>query len=79
MKMKTKLSSLSVMLGMFLMFVLSAIPAKADKYGADAITDLFSGLFNSFWPLVALFFIIMIILATFSAPIWLKKVFGAAK
>lgn len=59
--------------------VISIIPARADQYGADAITDLFSSLWNSFWPLIALFFIIAILLTVFTAPVWLKKVFGMAK
>ncbi len=75
--MKMKLASMSAMFGFFTLFVLSVIPAKADKYGADAITDLFSGLWNSFWPLVALLFIVGLVLSAFVGPKWLQKVFGA--
>lgn len=75
---KAKVSLLVFFTAILTMF-LSVVGAKADPYGADSITDLFSSLWNSFWPLIALFFIIAILLSIFTAPIWLKKVFGMVK
>ena len=74
-----KSEKISVSLVAVMVLFLNVLGVRADPYGADAITDLFSSLWNSFWPLVALFFIIVILLGIFGAPIWLKKVFGMAK
>lgn len=43
------------------------------------IYGLFNGLFQGALPLVFLFFVIGIVLAIFSSPLWLKKIFGATK
>lgn len=43
------------------------------------IYGLFSGLFQGALPLIFLFFVIGLVLAVFSSPLWLRKIFGAAK
>ena len=67
-----------VSLGIVLLFsmFMSIVGVRADQYGADTVTDLFSGLWNAWWPLVALLFIIGMILTYFRGPSWLAKIFG---
>ena len=75
---KMKMFTISAM--SVIMLVLATVTGvRADAYGADPIVDLISGLWNSFWPLIALLFIITIILSIFTAPVWLKKIFGMVK
>jgi len=76
--MNKKITVTIVMSSLVALF-LSVMGVGADAYGADAITDLFSGLWNAFWPLVALLFIIFMILTYFKGPGWLTKIFGMGR
>jgi len=63
----------------FLSFLLLGVLGvhAGDPYGVGAITDFFSNLWISFWPLVALLFIIELVLRVFGAPSFIGSIFSA--
>ena len=45
-------------------------------YGFDVFGDIVSGLFHEIIDVVILLFIVGIFLTLFSAPLWIRRVFG---
>ena len=64
----------------FLIFLASVMPARAASPGDifQGIYHLFNGFFQGALPLILLLFVILLVITLFTAPLWLKKVFGWA-
>jgi hypothetical protein len=58
------------------LFLVIALFGLLDSYGMDVISEIMSSIFHAVIDFVVLLFVIGIFLAIFSAPIWVKKIFG---